>query len=258
MATSAITNTITDPTGTPLVGVTVNARLKPNGGGFRVSDSSEATTLVTTTTNGSGVWTLNLERNANITPGNSYYEVEERIPDTSGGSRTWVIQVGASNQSVYASLVSTPPSSPGVNYITQSSGDARYFSSASKRIMQILVTDPNGSALTTGDGKAYARVNTLLNGMTFTAVAAQVSTVSSSGLPTIQVANITKGWDMLTTPVTIDANEVDSSTAATPAVIDTAVSHDIINTADQLRVDIDGAGTGAKGLIVELTFTPPV
>jgi hypothetical protein len=125
------------------------------------------------------------------------------------------------------------------------------------RVVQIQVTDPNGAALTTGDGKAYFRVNSKLNGYKLSAVAASVTTVSSSGLPTFQVANVTGGYDMLSTALTIDATETDSSTAATPAVIDTASSHDVVHTGDMLRADCDVPGTGAKGVIAELTFSPP-
>lgn len=126
---------------------------------------------------------------------------------------------------------------------------------AVKRVVQIQVTDPAGSALTTGDAKAYFRVNAELNGYNLSAVAAAVTTVSSSGLPTVQIANVTDAVDMLSTKLTIDANETDSSTAATAAVIDT--SKDDVATGDMLRIDVDVAGTGAKGLIVELTFTLP-
>lgn len=123
------------------------------------------------------------------------------------------------------------------------------------RIIQIAVTDPNGDAITTGDGKAYCRVNSVMNGYNLTAVAAHVTTVSSSGLPTIQVYNVTQAADMLTTKITIDANEKDSKDAATAAVIDTG--NDDVATGDELRIDIDVAGTGAKGLIVDLTFQAP-
>lgn len=125
-------------------------------------------------------------------------------------------------------------------------------SNAAPRVIQILVTDPNGSALTTGDGKAYVRINSLLDGRNLIAVAAHVTTVSSSGIPTIQIANVTDSVDMLSTKLTIDANEKDSKDAATPAVIDT--TKDDVATGDELRIDVDVAGTGAKGLIVELTF----
>lgn len=120
-------------------------------------------------------------------------------------------------------------------------------------VVSIQVTDPNGAALATGDGQAFFRVPSLLNGALLTAVAAHVTTVSSSGTPTVQIHNVTDAADMLSTRITIDANEKDSSTAAAAAVIDGAA--DDVATADELRVDVDVAGTGAKGLIVELTFT---
>lgn len=117
----------------------------------------------------------------------------------------------------------------------------------------ILVTDPNGSAITTGDGKAYFRVPSTLNGRNLTGVAAALTTAaSSSGIPTIQIHNLTQAADMLTTRITIDASETDSSTAATAAVIDTG--NDDVATGNLLRIDIDVAGTGAKGLIVEMQF----
>ncbi len=134
-------------------------------------------------------------------------------------------------------------------------GTGAYAVPAGPEIAQILVTDPNGAAIATGDGQAYLRINSLLNGRNLTAVAASVTTVSSSGIPTIQIHNVTQAADMLTTKLTIDANESDSKDAATPAVIDAA--NDDVATGDQLRIDVDVAGTGAKGLIVEMTFTVP-
>lgn len=122
-------------------------------------------------------------------------------------------------------------------------------------LVTLLVSDPAGSAITTGDGKAYYRISSALNGMNLVSVAAALTTVSSSGIPTVQIANVTDSVDMLSTKLTIDANETDSSTAATAAVIDTA--HDDVATADMLRIDIDVAGTGAKGLIVQMQFRKP-
>lgn len=120
----------------------------------------------------------------------------------------------------------------------------------------ILVTDPNGSAITTGDGKAYFRVNDYLTGMNLIGVGASVSTVSSSGPLTIQLRRVRAGSpaDMLSTRITIDASETDSSTAAA-AVIDTA--NDDLLTGDQIHIDIDAAGTGAKGLCLTLVFQIP-
>jgi len=121
----------------------------------------------------------------------------------------------------------------------------------------VLVSDPNGDAITTGDGKAYLRIPTTVNGMNLTGVAASLSTVSSSGLVTVQIRRLRSGTpaDMLSTALTIDASETDSATAATAAVINT--SNDDVATADQLYIDIDGAGTGAKGLFCSLIFQAP-
>jgi hypothetical protein len=57
---------------------------------------------------------------------------------------------------------------------------------------------------------------------------------------------------MLTTPITIDPGEFTSFTAATPAVINTA--NDLVATGDLIAIDVDVAGTGAKGLGVILEF----
>ena len=124
-----------------------------------------------------------------------------------------------------------------------------------KRAVTLLVSDPNGSAITTGNGKSYWRVPAILNGYNLVAVGMALTTASSSGIPTVQIANVTQAVDMLTTSLTVDASETDSSTAAAAAVIDTA--NDDVATGDQLRIDIDVAGTGAKGLIVDLTFQLP-
>lgn len=133
--------------------------------------------------------------------------------------------------------------------------DALAGSNFGKAVVQIHVTDPNGDAITTGDGKFHYFVPSTSNGMNLVAVAAAVSTVSSSGTPTIQIHNVTQAADMLSTRITIDANEKHSKDAATPAVIDTA--NDDVATGDELRIDIDVAGTGAKGLMVEMQFQLP-
>ena len=119
-------------------------------------------------------------------------------------------------------------------------------------LIELFVTDPGGSALTVGDGKCYFVVPAALNGRNLISAHAAVTTVSSSGLPTIQIANVTQAVDMLSIKITIDANENTSYSADTISVIDT--TNDDVATGDLLRVDLDVAGTGAKGLIVILEF----
>ena len=64
------------------------------------------------------------------------------------------------------------------------------------------------------------------------------------------VNNITKNLDILSTRITIDVNEKDSKTAATPAVINQ--SNNTVNHGDEIRIDVDIAGTGTKGLEVRM------
>src|SRR3990167_2261966 len=127
---------------------------------------------------------------------------------------------------------------------------------------------PSATTITVGDGKAYFHIATAskLIGMNLIGVVAAVETaVSSSGAITVDIArcaavatgNPCSGTvaDVLSTNLTIDANEDSSDTAATAAVIDGTVD-DVI--ADQTwRVDVDGAGTGAAGLLVTLIFQLP-
>lgn len=120
--------------------------------------------------------------------------------------------------------------------------------------MQLKVVD-DATAVTTGDGKLIFCIPPELNGYNLTDADAAVTTVSSSGTPTIQIRNVTDAVDMLSTRITIDANETTSYTAATAPVIDT--TKDDVATGDLIAIDVDVAGTGAKGLLVILTFTKP-
>jgi hypothetical protein len=110
------------------------------------------------------------------------------------------------------------------------------------------------TTLTTGDGKFFFFITDDIAGFNLTNARAFVTTSSSSGLVNIMIRNATDAVDMLTTPLTIDANESGSNTAITPVVIDTA--HDDVVLGDKIEIDIDGAGTGTKGLSVSLTFGP--
>jgi hypothetical protein len=83
-------------------------------------------------------------------------------------------------------------------------------------------------------------------GMTVTDIRASLSTASTSGIVTIDVKK--SGVSVLSTKVTIDATERTSKTAAAPAVISSATFADDV----EVTIDINTAGTGAKGLVVTL------
>jgi hypothetical protein len=77
---------------------------------------------------------------------------------------------------------------------------------------------------------------------------ASLATASSSGTPTVDI-NV-NGASILSTKLTIDANEKTSTTAATAAVLSsTSIADD-----DEITMDIDVAGGGAKGLKVTLYY----
>jgi hypothetical protein len=132
--------------------------------------------------------------------------------------------------------------------------DALAGSNFGIRVVDIKVI-ADGTALATGDGQATFVVPAEFNGMNLVSCGAHVFTVSSSGLPTIQIRNQTDTQDMLSTRITIDASEKDSATAATAAVIDTA--HDDVATGDEIAIDVDVSGTGTKGLEVRMGFQLP-
>lgn len=112
-------------------------------------------------------------------------------------------------------------------------------------VLMIAVSDET-TAITTGVAKVTFRMPFAL---TLTAVRASLTTVSSSGTPTVDINE--GGSTILSTKLTIDASEKTSTTAATPAVIsDTALADDA-----EITIDIDVAGTGAAGLKVYLIGT---
>lgn len=77
-------------------------------------------------------------------------------------------------------------------------------------------------------------------------VRANVNTASSSGVVTVDINE--GGTTILSTKLNIDASEKTSVTAATAAVIsDSALADDA-----EITLDVDAAGTGAKGLKVAL------
>lgn len=127
--------------------------------------------------------------------------------------------------------------------------DALAGSDYGKRVVQVQLND--STALTTS-AKAYFRVPSCMNGWNLVGVAAMCVGASSSGTVTFTVKN--GATSMLSTNLTIDATETDSSTA-TAAVIDTA--EDDIATSNQIEVACSGAGTGVTYAVVELTFQLP-
>lgn len=143
--------------------------------------------------------------------------------------------------------------------------DALRGSDYGKKVFLLEVFE-DATALATGDGKLYIPVPAEYAGWNVVAVSAHLgSVVSSSGAVDVDIARcaaVATGVRcsgtvaaLLSTTLTVDANEDGSETAATAAVIDT--SNDDLPTAGHLRIDVDGAGTGTKGLIVRIVVQKP-
>ncbi|KEC73137.1 hypothetical protein RLPCCGM1_c1253 [Rhizobium leguminosarum bv. phaseoli CCGM1] len=123
-------------------------------------------------------------------------------------------------------------------------GDLEPSGGASAAPFELIVAATDETTdITTGTAKATFRMP---DGVTLTAVRASLTTASSSGVVTVDINE--GGASILSTKLTIDASEKTSTTAATPAVIsDASLADDA-----EITIDIDTAGTGAKGLKVVL------
>lgn len=117
----------------------------------------------------------------------------------------------------------------------------------------------NGASALTVSDKLYFRIPAAFTGMNLVSVTGTVGTgaagASSSGVPTFTVKNVTDNNQMLTTSLTIDANEYTSATAATPVVINT--SFDDVVTDDLIEVLATTTGTGVTYATVTLGFQLP-
>lgn len=134
---------------------------------------------------------------------------------------------------------------------------------ANRRRIQILEAVPSVASyeikvygddqtLSTGDGQFIWMIPRELDGRIVTEVAIFVTTVSSSGDIEVQIENLTQSSVLLAIPATIDAGELDSYTATIQPGVNAAAN--IVSLGDQLSIDVDGAGTGAKGLGVIVTM----
>lgn len=117
---------------------------------------------------------------------------------------------------------------------------------AAQPVTIMIVVSDETTAITTGTAKVTFRMPFA---MTVTAVRASLTTASSSGNPTVDINE--GGTSILGTKLSIDSSELTSTTAASAATItDSALADDA-----QMTIDIDTAGTGAKGLKVYIKGT---
>jgi hypothetical protein len=116
---------------------------------------------------------------------------------------------------------------------------------SAEQSMTIALSD-EATPITVGNSKLTMRAPFA---MTLTKIPrASLKTASTSGIPTVDINE--NGTSILSTKITIDANEKTSTTAATAAVLsDTSIADD-----SELTFDIDVSGTGAIGLKVTIYY----
>lgn len=120
------------------------------------------------------------------------------------------------------------------------------------RIIEIPVLDKD-TTLAVGDwaGGATFTVPSWLDGYEVIGVEGDLlGAQSSSGSVTVNVYNITDSVDILSSAISISANTWRGTGTVNS-------SYKSLATGDRIRIDIDGAGTGAKGLNVPLAVRKP-
>lgn len=183
MATSTITNTIAGGG----AGIIVRARLKTRPSSiypeFSSTDSSEIETLLSTTTDSGGSWSLELERQADIVPSTTFWEIEEIRPLAIGGRTVSQISVGAFDATLLASLI-TPSTSVLSNYLTQAVADARYTSATDTRAANRVYAGPTTGSAAAPTFRALVAADLPVGTGTVTSVALTVpSILSVAGSP---------------------------------------------------------------------------
>tara|TARA_R110002051_G_scaffold92808_1_gene162620 strand:+ start:136 stop:717 length:582 start_codon:yes stop_codon:yes gene_type:complete len=120
---------------------------------------------------------------------------------------------------------------------------------AERTLVIKCVADTIGPSV--GNGITHVTIPSTLDGKNLQSAQAHVYTAGTGSLTTVQLHNLTDGQDMLSTPITIDASEKDSSTAATPSVTG---SYNGVSTADVIRIDVDIVATNTLGLEIRMVF----
>ena len=157
-------------------------------------------------------------------------------------------------QNVAATGVTMDKSTDFILYLDAASNTTKKILASNSSFIEramALKALPDTLEIYVGDGITRMVVPSTLDGLSLNSIAAHVFTVGSSGTITVMLHNETDAVDMLTTVISIEVLESDSSTSGTPPVIS---SSNTVATADVLRFDVDSISSGAKGLEVRMTF----
>lgn len=272
--TSVGTRTITDPAGTPLVGVVVIARLRPVNSAIRIDDFTECTGEIRAVTNGSGVYTVTLERNGNLTPANTYWEIEERIPRINGGTKIWAVVSGAANFNIgTAGIVSVPHFQDSIA-LTKESGDLAYgigYAATLGDLPAVTVTgrvyfvdsdnslrrfngatwDQTSGAPAPGSIAASSVMNTPAGNIAATDVQAALNELDTEKAP--------KASPTFTGTVTLPGAPGGANEAANKSYVDGLVTPDATGAVKgKVQLAGDLGGTAASPTVIGLTAKAPI
>jgi len=161
----------------------------------------------------------------------------------------------APDRASYLYVVDSPGGTPADTYATV----ANVVKNGITRYVTLTIFDKD-TAPETGNGKNYITIPPDVSGMNLTYCFASFMTVGSgqSTSLSVMVRNVTDSQDMLSSAITIDADELNNTTDAHAYAINT--SYDDVVTNDQIAIDVDAVpsgGTAALGLYVTLGFSWP-
>jgi hypothetical protein len=118
-------------------------------------------------------------------------------------------------------------------------------------LVQVVVFGPH-ETLQVIDGHAVFVVPDAWDGLMLVDIEGYVTQASSSGSPTFQVRNATKGFNVLLTKLIVAANMLRTDATAPYPLIDSTRAR--VNADDMLFFDCNVAGTGAMGFVVNMAF----
>lgn len=108
MATGVVTNTLVDPAGNPVTDGVVTAALWPAGTQASTPSGVEAPGTATATTDGTGSWSLTLERTDTLTPSTCLYRVHERSRSIGLDRVTFITMTDTGTATLAARQASSP------------------------------------------------------------------------------------------------------------------------------------------------------
>lgn len=122
--------------------------------------------------------------------------------------------------------------------------------------VQLSPSYAGSPTLTAGTEKAVIRIPKELIHYHLHDVGAAVSTASASGNVVVMIRRVrnNSSHDMLSTPITIEDGEHDSTHAHVQPVINN--THKQVQEGDLIVFDVTSAGSGVRGLAVTFTFIP--